>query len=201
MPKGWKENPEQKRLEEARRIEIAKHGAKKAAEIEAQEKQKWIEIERNLKQMKKEGKWLDYYDFQKLKEAEIRRKTNNYSPEPIYVSSSKTKYSSSGSSSSSGRYRTRDAAGIIGIIFLILGFVLIFAVVIFANPVTWGMNVVYVLVLGVIFGVTGYGILQATGSSNNNHGISDMGAYFAARGGSARAKWNIMRGHWYSRRR
>jgi hypothetical protein len=62
-----------------------KYGAKKAAEIEEREKQKWIEIENTLKQMKNEGKWLDYYDFQKLKEAERRRNLNDYSPEPEYV--------------------------------------------------------------------------------------------------------------------
>jgi type IV secretory pathway VirB3-like protein len=100
----------------------------------------------------------------------------------------------------SNRYRTRDAAGTIGIIFFILGFVLIFTVIIFANPIMWAMNVVYVLVLGVIFAVTGLVIFEATKSSKS-HRISDASAYFAARGGSARAKRKITRGHRYSSRK
>jgi hypothetical protein len=33
MPKGWKENQDQNKLEEARRMAIAKEGAKRYAEI------------------------------------------------------------------------------------------------------------------------------------------------------------------------
>jgi hypothetical protein len=133
--------------------------------------------------MKKEGKWLDYYDIQKLKEAELRRKLNNYSPEPVYVPTR----SSSKSSSNKGVISEKGKDGLY--LALVLTFLLssIPAIALGAHFMNWAAVTYGLIVLAV-----GWILVAKYGSSSNGHGYH--GYYYAgSRIGSTFRMWAVDR--------